>query len=272
MLKTRFAGLLLAAFSAVALIGQASAAGSPSPTLNRVLERGTLVVGMTGDMPPLNMTTKDGKVTGMEPDLAGYMADAMGVKLKIETLPFNQLLGALDAGKVDMVMSGMTITPKRNLKYAYVGPYFVSGKCVLTKEATLAEAEEAGDLNTEGRKLTALADSTSEQFIEALIPKAQVKLVSGYQAGVDMVLSGEVDAMIADYPLCVVSLLRHPEAGLATVISVLSYEPLGIAMAGTDTLMQNWVQNFIYRLQSTGDLKELKNTWFNSDEWLSELP
>ena len=272
MLKTRISVLLLALVASIALSGQALAAKSPSPTLNRILERGSIIVGMAGDMPPLNMTNKDGVIVGMEPDLAGYMADAMGVKLKISTMPFGDLLNALERGEIDMVMSGMTITPSRNLKFAYVGPYFVSGKCVLTKEATLAGAEEAGDLNTEGRKLAALKGSTSEKFISALIPNATYIPVAGYGDGIQMVLNDKIDAMIADYPICVVSLMRHPEAGLATVISVLSYEPIGVALPGNDSLMKNWVENFIYRLQSTGDLKELKSTWFDHDEWVSELP
>jgi len=87
-----------------------------------------------------------------------------------------------------------------------------------------------------------------------------------------MVLDDKIDAMIADYPICVVSLMRYPDAGLATVISVLSYEPIGVALPGNDALMQNWVENFIYRLQTTGDLKELKSTWFDNDDWVKQLP
>ena len=51
----------------------------------------------------------------------------------ILALGFGVLLPALQAGKVDMVLSGMTITPDRNLKVAFVGPYFISGKAILTK-------------------------------------------------------------------------------------------------------------------------------------------
>jgi polar amino acid transport system substrate-binding protein len=271
MFRLKFPALLLTLLAAVSF-NAIAATSSPSPTLNRILERGSLVVGMTGDMPPLNMTKKDGVIVGMEPDLAGYMADAMGVKLEISTMPFGDLLGALERGEIDMVMSGMTITPSRNLKFSYIGPYFVSGKCVLTKEETLAGAEEAGDLNTEGRKLTALKGSTSEKFVHALIPNAEYIPVAGYNDGVKMVLEDKIDAMIADYPICVVSLMRHPDAGLATVISVLSYEPIGVALPGGDALMSNWVENFIYRLQSTGDLKELKSTWFDNDGWVKDLP
>jgi polar amino acid transport system substrate-binding protein len=93
---------------------------SASPVLDRILQRGELVVGTAGSMPPLNMTTKAGKIIGFEADLAGYMATAMGVRLKLEAMPFSELLPALEAGSVDLVISGLTITPERNLKLSWV--------------------------------------------------------------------------------------------------------------------------------------------------------
>ena len=64
--------------------------GSPSasPAINRIIERGELVVGTAGSMPPLNMTTKTGQIAGLEPDLARYMAGRLGVKLSFATMPF----------------------------------------------------------------------------------------------------------------------------------------------------------------------------------------
>jgi polar amino acid transport system substrate-binding protein len=55
-------------------------APSTSPVLDRILSRGELRVGMSGDMPPLNMTTKEDKIIGLDADLAAMAADAMGVK------------------------------------------------------------------------------------------------------------------------------------------------------------------------------------------------
>ena len=76
----------------------------------------------------MNMTTKAGKVIGLEPDIANEIAVRMGVKATFKTMPFAELLPALEAGKVDMVLSSMTITGKRNMRVAFVGPYFISAK------------------------------------------------------------------------------------------------------------------------------------------------
>lgn len=243
-----------------------------TPALQHIMSKGELVVGMTGDMPPLNMTVKSGKVIGLEPELSEYIADAMGVKLKLKTLPFAELLPALQSGQVDMVMSGMTITPKRNLKVAFVGPYFLSGKCILTKEEGLAQADEPSDINRPGVKLAALQSSTSQLFVEELAPKATLVTTKDYDAAVRMVLDNEVDALVGDYPVCVVSLLRYPDDGLMSVISLLTQEPIGIALPANDPLFINWMGNFIDNLQSNGILSELKADWFESGPWLDELP
>src|SRR5262245_12412781 len=120
-------GLILTAFvaalSALPACSSSMQWAPSSPVLGRIASTGELVVGRAASMPPLNMTTKNGQVVGFEIDLAQAMAQAMNVKLRVAPIPFAELMPALEAGQVDMVLSGMTITPGRNMKVAFVGPY-----------------------------------------------------------------------------------------------------------------------------------------------------
>ena len=95
---------------------------SAGPVLDRIVQRGELVIGTSGTQPPMTVTSKKGEIIGLDADIAKAMADAMGVKLRFVTMPFAKLLPALEADQVDMVLSGMTITPKRNQIVAFVGP------------------------------------------------------------------------------------------------------------------------------------------------------
>ena len=79
------------------------------------------MVGTAASMPPLNMTTKTGEIIGFEVDMARAMADAMNVKLRLAPMPFSELLSAL-GGTVDVVMSGMTMTPERNMRWRSSAP------------------------------------------------------------------------------------------------------------------------------------------------------
>ena len=239
--------------------------------LDTITERGELLVGTTGNQPPFNMTDKNGVIFGFEADLARYMAEGLGVKLKMVPMNFSELLAALENGKVDMILSDMTITAERNKKVIFVGPYFVSGKSILTKRETLANAKDTVVINSPDTILTALKGSTSQIFVEKVIPKAKLVLADDYDQAINMVLQDKVHALVAEYPFCVLSVLRHPEEGLASVVTPLTFEPIGIALAAGDPLMVNWVDNFMGMVAGSGELKLLKKQWFGSASWLERL-
>ncbi len=192
-------------------------------------------------------------------------------KARESEAPFNELLPALQNGEVDMVMSGMTITPERNLKVAFVGPYFISGKAFLTKIKTVAYAKEAEDANNPNTKIVTLKDSTSQAFAEKYLDKTTLFTTGTYDEAVDMVLQDKVQAMIADYPICVVSVFRYPEAGLLSVVTQLTYEPIGIAIPANDPLLMNWTRNTLNSIEGSGMLDELKLKWFTGGHWLNKL-
>lgn len=245
---------------------------SATPVMDRIQSRGALILGTAGDMPPLNMTNKEGKVVGVEIDLARDLASAMGVELRIEAMPFGELLPALDAGKVDIVMSGMTMTPKRNTMVAFVGPYMRSGKALLTKSEDIARAKDFSEVDKDSLKLVALADSTSESVVKALAPKAQLKAASSYDEAIAMVLNDQVDAMVADYTICIVAVLRHPNAGLISVNAPVTYEPLGVALPPNDPLLVNFVENQLSNFQASGRLERINKRWLSNSAWIDQLP
>ena len=264
-----FLVVALALFSACAHMGVSQ---PPGPVLDRILEKGELVVGTAGSMPPLNMTTKEGEIIGFEADISKYMAAALDVKLRLEGMPFSELLPALEAGKVDMVLSSMTITPKRNVKAAFVGPYFISGKSFLTKLQTMASVKDPSEINSPATTLAALQGSTSQLFVESVIPKAKLVTTKDYDEAMEMVLQDKVDALVADYQFCLFTVLRYPDAGLVSLIRPITYEPIGVAVPANDPLLANWVENFLNTLTGSGGLDQLKDRWFSDRSWLKRLP
>jgi polar amino acid transport system substrate-binding protein len=77
---------------------------------------------------------------------------------------------------------------------------------------------------------------------------------------------------VADYPICVLSVLRHPDQGLATLVTSLTIEPIGIALPANDALLVNLVQNYLNALEGTGALEALRARWFEDASWLDQLP
>jgi len=265
--------LLLTAFAVAgcALIRPEPAPVDPHPVISRIRARGEIVIGMTGNQPPLNTQDPSGAIVGLEPDIAQMLADSMGVKLRLVAKPFSELLPALDRGEIDAAMSGMTITPERNLQYAFVGPYFISGKSVLATAKSIKKLDETAELNSPTIRLAYLAGSTSEIFVNEVLPRARSIAVQSYDEGVKLILDHTADALVADFPFCVLTVLKHTNDRLVTLSEPFTYEPLGIALPANDPLFINLMENFLVTMEGTGRLFEMKARWFTDGPWLEEM-
>ena len=254
------------------LCGSVQAADSGGSTLSRIIEKKEVRVGMSGSQPPFVMKDRKGKMIGFEVDMAQALADAMGAKLKIVQKPFAELLPALERGDVDLVMSGMTMTAERSLSFAFVGPYYVSGKSLLTQDEVLARTERTTELNRENLTLVALEGSTSQLYVKSDLPKAKLLTAPDYDAAIKMVLKGKAKAMVADLPACVVTMLRFPSKGLTTSSALLTLEPIGVAMPLDDPVLEKYVTNILEAMEATGQIEESKKYWFEGARWLSMMP
>jgi polar amino acid transport system substrate-binding protein len=248
--------------------GQGPGQGS---VLAGIIERGTLRIGMSGTQPPLNGTSRSGKLIGLEADLGQMLANAMGVRAELIAHPFPELLDRLEAGELDVVMSGFTITAPRNMRVAFAGPYFVSGKSILTSSKVLADARTPSDINAPTIRLAALRGSTSQSFVEVLVPQAELTTTSDYEEAIEWLRNGRIDALVADYPICLISALRYRDEGFVTLGRPLSMEPVGVAMPAGDSLFINLVQNYLNALHQTGIMAELRAKWVDDEAWLAEL-
>lgn len=267
-MRTIRVAIAMATVLTVAVAGAAAA----GPVLDRIQRNGELVVGVSGDQPPLNATTRNGKIIGLEADIASRLASDMGVKLRLATMPFAELLPALSEGKIDLILSGMTMTTQRNRKVAFAGPYYVTGKAFLTKQKTIASLKNADGIDAPEYTVTALKGSTSQMYVEKVLPKAKLVPTVNYEEALALVLQDKAHAMVADYHFCAVAAARYKEKGLTTVEAPFTFDPIGIAMPDGDPLLANLLQNFIASLAGSGDLKKMTERWFRDGTWLSELP
>jgi polar amino acid transport system substrate-binding protein len=239
--------------------------------MDTILKKGELVVGITGTQPPLNITDKTGKIIGYDADIARLIGLNLGVKVKFDTMAFADLLPALISGKVDMILSSMTMTLERNRKVAFIGPYYVSGKGILTKTAAVDVLQQAEGLNNPEFKVAALKNSTSQAFVEQTAPKAQLVPAGSYDEAVQMLLQDKINAIVADYPFCAFTAFRHQDQGIVAGQSKFTVEPLGMAIP-EDALLINWLGNFLNMLEASGQLKKLTEKWFQDGSWIKELP
>ena len=239
--------------------------------LSRIVESGELRIGMSGEQPPLSMTARNGELLGLDVALGRVLAQSMGVEAKLVRRPFGELIEALEDHEIDLVMSGMTITPERARRVAFVGPYYTSGKSLLTRSRQLADVQVAKELDSSELRFAALRGSTSQSFVENTLPSARLVTTEGLDEAVQKVIDGQVDALVADRETCAFAVLRHPEAGLLAAEASFTVEPMGIAVALDAPRLANLVQTYLKALADRGTLDKAKAFWLKDPSWVKDL-
>jgi len=238
----------------------------------RIITSKTLLIGTPGDFPPFTATTSTGQLIGFDIDLARNLAGWLQVRIEFKQMEFSELMPALEADKIDMAMSGITMTPLRNLRGAFVGPYALSGQSILGKKTILEQVSTPEDL----RKLTCcvavLKGTTGETMAENLLPGAKITSTSTLDESLILLLDGKVDAIVADYPFCRVAEFRYKDRGFAMFDEPLTFEPVGIAVSGKDPLFINLIENYLSIIKGSGGLEQLQKKWFKSNDWMKKLP
>jgi polar amino acid transport system substrate-binding protein len=240
--------------------------------IDRIKTNGELVLGTPGDFPPFSVTSDQGDLIGFDISLARELAKSMNVNLRIVQLPFHELIPNLEAGRVDMIMSGLSITPRRNMQIAFVGPYGNSGQAFFGRDDIVASLSEPLDLNREGLKIAVLQQTTAELTVRAVLPKAEPVFTQSLDQALIKLLNNEIDGIISDYPFCKVSEFRYRDRGFSVYEKILSYEQLGIGVSAEDPLFINLLTNYLNLLVGSGALKAMQEFWFKSSDWIPNLP
>ena len=116
---------------------QTVAAATEDPHYAKIIEKGELTVGLSADYAPYEFHTEiDGKdtIVGFDISIAQKIADDLGVKLHIEELGFDALLGALKTGKIDLIISGMAVTEERLKEVNFSDTYMTVTQRLLVRK------------------------------------------------------------------------------------------------------------------------------------------
>ena len=238
--------------------------------LNQIIKNGEIRVGMEPGYAPFEMLTKDRNVIGFDVDIARAMAKAMGVKLKIVKLEWSGILPALLTNQCDIIISGMTITPERNLYINFADPYLTVGQTFLLRKALRRKVKSFKDLNDGRYTVMTKPGTTALKAIKSLIPKARVQLKESEWDAVKEVVEGRADAFIYDLPFNAVAHGRNKRAVIFRS-KPFTHERLGWGIRKGDPDFLNWLNHFLAQLTGDGTFDALYAKWFKSTDWLDSI-
>jgi polar amino acid transport system substrate-binding protein len=239
-------------------------------TLNQIIKRGVLRVGLEAGYMPFEMKNKKGEIVGFDVDVLKRMAKAMGVKLELVNTAWDGIIPALLTEKFDMIMSGMTVTAKRNLQINFADPYIVVGQTIILKKDLANEVKSYKDLNNSKYKVATKLGTTGHEAVKKYMPKAKINAFETELDALMDVVNGKSDAFVYDLPYCA---LRYPDNKDKVVFldKAFTYEPLAIAIRKGDPDFLNWINNFLAQIKGDGTYDKIYAKWFLNNSWQKDI-
>ncbi len=234
-------------------------------TLNKVTKQKRLIVGMEAKFFPFEYADTTGKPIGFDVDLATLAAKELGVELEIKDMEFSGLIPALQGGKIDMIISGMTRTLARARTVTFTHPYFETGLCALLSNKKAPDVTDVAQLNDPGRIIAVKLGTTGDLVTAKLFPKAKVNRYKEETACVLEVVAGRADAFIYDQLSIVEHHRRNPDTTRA-ILKPFTHEPYAIAIRSGDFDFLTWLNLFLETIKADGRYKELHTKYFSEIE------
>ncbi len=232
--------------------------------IDQITRRGTLRVGMDVFV-PWAMKDKKGELIGFEIDVARQLAKNMGVKIEFVPTKWSGIIPALLAGKFDVIIGGMSVTPQRNMKINFTKPYYYSSQGVLAN-IEKSQGFSLKDFNSPDITLAARLGSTSALAAKKKFPKAKLRLFDDEPAAVQEVRNGRVHAMVASQPLPAHMAADSPKL-LLSFNEQMMKEPIAFGVRKGDFDTVNFFNNWIEMVKSRGWIEERYGYWFLSRDW-----
>ncbi|WP_039019818.1 transporter substrate-binding domain-containing protein [Halocynthiibacter namhaensis] len=273
-LSRRIFGAALGLATAAALALPASAqqtrqAIAQESVIETIKERGVIKIGLS-IFKPWSMRDLDGELIGFELDVGRKLADDMGVEVEFIPTSWDGIIPALVSGKFDVIISGMSITPQRNLTINFTDPYAYSGLTILSNKG-MTDGMSLADYNTPDVTFAARRGGTPATVIETLFPEAELLLFDEDGAATQEVLNGNAHATMGAEPTPSIEVRQYPDTLVVpfTDTFLATGESFGFRKGDPDA--ENFFNNWISVNWKSGWLDERNNYWFRSFDWEDQV-
>jgi polar amino acid transport system substrate-binding protein len=243
--KAALVGLFVAMFSLVSVGCQDK---------NKPVVKDTLTVGMELAYPPFEMTDERGAPKGVSVDLANELGKSLGKKVVIQNTAFDGLIPALKTGKIDMIISSMTITDERRQSIDFSDPYLSTGLCLLVGKKSPVNSIE--DLDKPGVTVAVKKGTTGHTYASQKLKNAKLLVLDKEAAAVLEVVQGKADAFIYDQMSTYQNWKKNQETTRA-LLNPFQMEKWGIALRKDDEQLKGQINRFLKTFREQGGFERL---------------
>ena len=235
-------------------------------TVDEILGRGTINIGVLVDLPPYGLLNAQQQPDGYDVDVAKLLGKYMGVKVNLVQLTSPNRVPFLVTGKVDIIVATLGITPERAKQVLFSIPYSAIDNVVFApKDKKITTLDDL-----KGLRVGVPRGSVQDVMLTTKYGNA-VKVMrfdddpSTYQA----LLSGQVDAVAETGLTGDQFFAANPSANVERKVMLLR-QPNGITMRKDQWNLHQWLDTFVYFTKNDGELDALYQKWFKTP--LPNLP
>lgn len=241
---------------------QAQESAQSADLLSQIQERGEIVIAMEGTWAPWTYHDESDALVGFDVEVAQNIAEKLGVTATFAEGEWDGLLAGLDAGRYDIMVNGVDITPERSEKYDFSIPYAYNRTAVIVNGDN-QDIQSMEDL--QGKHTANTISSTYAEVAEQY--GAEVTGVDDLNQTFELLLSGRIDATLNAEVTYYDYMKAHPDANIK--IAALTDDATHIAIPmrkGEETAaLRDAIDNALSQLSEEGVLSELSEKYFGSD-------
>ena len=247
--------LIALILSALLLLSMAACSGGDK---GMTIEKGKLIMSTNAEFPPYEMTTDDGGFAGIDIEIAEAIAEKLGLELVIDDMDFNAALLAVQQGKSDMVMAGVTVDPDRQKVMDFSNSYATGVQVIIVKEDSNVTADTLGDFMIGTQKGT-----TSDIYCSDDFGAEHVTTYDSSITAVQALINGQVDCVVVDNAPAQELVKANP--GLKILETEYITENYAIGFAKGNTELVEAVNKALAELTADGTIQKIIDKYITAE-------
>lgn len=240
---------------------QSSPVAQSEDLLDQIRSKGVVVIATEGTWSPWTFHDVNGKLTGYDIEVGRLIAQKLGVKPQFVEGKWDGLLAGISAGRYDIMINGVDMTPERQKAYRFTDPYAYNRTVVMVsaKNDTIKSMQDL-----KGKVTANTISSTYAEIAEKY--GAKVDGVDDLNQTFELLLSGRIDATLNAEVVYYDYMKVHPQAAIkiAAIDDQVTSVGIPLKKEGTEKL-QAELNKILSDLKSSGELTKLSNQFFGTD-------
>ena len=237
--------------------GSASGSASNGDAAFTTVTPGKLTMSTNASFPPYEMVADDGSFEGIDIEVAGAIAEKLGLELQVDDMGFDAALQAAQTGKSDMVMAGVTITEERQAVMDFSNSYANGVQVVIVKEdSPIQTVDDLANANMIGCQMGTTGYIYCSDTVEnGGFGEDHVTPYDDGAAAVQALMNGQVDAVVIDNMPAQSYVAANP--GLKILDGEFTNEDYAIGVAKGNTALVDAVNGALAELTADGTIQSI---------------